>query len=69
MTILHYVIGLPPQRHGGSVQYAYDLMMEQSKSVDVVALTCGDTLFRTNKCKIRKKGNKAMWTYIPLPIH
>ena len=58
MTILHYVIGLPPQRHGGSVQYAYDLMMEQSKSVDVVALTCGDTLFRTNKCKIRKKGKQ-----------
>lgn len=55
MAILHYTIGLPPYRHGGSVQYAYDLMHEQYKQgLDVIALICGDTLFRGNICRIKK---------------
>ena len=53
MTVLHYTIGLPPTRMGGSVQYAYDLMMEQAKTANVIALTCGETLFRSNISKIK----------------
>lgn len=56
MAILHYVIGLPPKRRGGSVQYAYDLMCEQSRSEKVYALTCGETLIRRSKSRIRKCG-------------
>lgn len=56
MNILHYTIGLPPQRHGGSVQYAYDLMREQAKNHNVFALTCGDTLFRGRKSKFKNQG-------------
>ena len=59
MSILHYTIGLPPERRGGSVQYANDLMFEQLKQgFEVIALICGDTLFREKKCKIIRKGNK-----------
>lgn len=57
MNILHYTIGLPPIRRGGSVQYAFDLMQEQSKSHNAFALTCGDTLFRSNKAKIKANGS------------
>lgn len=53
MNILHYTIGLPPERHGGSVQYAYDLMMEQTKGHNVFTLICGETLFRSKICKIK----------------
>lgn len=56
MNILHYTIGLPPRRHGGSVQYAFDLMREQSKKHNVFALTCGDTLFRGSKSKFKYQG-------------
>lgn len=58
MTILHYTIGLPPKRRGGSVQYAYDLMQEQSRQGHkVIALTCGDTLFRGIITKIKPTGS------------
>lgn len=30
MNILHYSLGLPPQRSGGLIKYATDLMMEQA---------------------------------------
>lgn len=55
MNILHYTIGLPPRRHGGSVQYSHDLMKEQIRQGHkVYALTCGDTLFRSSKVRIKK---------------
>lgn len=54
MNILHYTIGIPPTRHGGSVQYAYDLMLEQSKHHNVFALICGDTLFRNKIARIHR---------------
>lgn len=54
MSILHYTIGLPPERNGGSVQYAYGLMTEQAKKEKVYALICGDTLFRGSVCRIKK---------------
>lgn len=58
MNILHYTIGLPPTRHGGSVQYAFDLMKEQAKNNKVYALICGDTLFRSNRCTFKPIGNQ-----------
>lgn len=54
MAILHYSIGMPPNRSGGSVQYAYGLIQEQAKTENVLALICGDTLFRGRKAKIKK---------------
>ena len=58
MSILHYTIGLPPARNGGSIQYAHDLMSEQLRhGYEVYALTCGDTLFRGNKGRVKKQGN------------
>lgn len=58
MSILHYTIGLPPERNGGSVQYAYGLMTEQAKVEKVYALVCGDTLFRGKICRIKSNGVK-----------
>jgi len=55
MNILHYTIGLPPVRRGGSVQYANDLIHEQAKKHNVFVLICGDTLFKSNKCSIKLK--------------
>lgn len=56
MNILHYTIGLPPKRNGGSVQYASDLICEQSSNNKVFVLVCGDTLFRGSESKIKKNG-------------
>ena len=56
MAILHYTLGLPPERNGGSLLYAYSLMLVQQKTHQVFALTCGDTLFR--KCKSKIKASK-----------
>lgn len=58
MSILHYAIGLPPERNGGSVQYAYGLMTEQAKKEKVYALICGDTLFRGSVCRIKRVGSR-----------
>lgn len=55
MSVLHYTIGLPPKRRGGSVQYAYDLIREQAKNNNVFVLTCGDTLFRPKKVKFSRR--------------
>ncbi len=38
MTILHYTLGLSPQRSGGLTKYATDLMNEQQKSNKIVLL-------------------------------
>ena len=59
MSILHYTIGLPPERNGGSVQYAFGLMREQAKTDKVFALVCGDTLFRSSICQIKGSGVRA----------
>lgn len=53
MNIAHYVIGVPPTRNGGSVQYANDLMLEQKRQGHkVLAVACGNTLFRFGKTNI-----------------
>lgn len=38
MTILHYTLGLAPQRSGGMTKYATDLMQEQAKEQHTVLL-------------------------------
>lgn len=53
MNILHYTIGLPPTRMGGSIQYANDLIHGQAKRHNVLVLTCGDTLFKPRKARIK----------------
>lgn len=44
MNIVHYIIGIPPFRHGGASQYALDLATEHSKRHQVSLLFPGDTL-------------------------
>lgn len=57
MRILHYVIGLPPGRSGGSVIYARALMQsQQSLGHEVSALVCGETLFRSKSVHIQPVG-------------
>lgn len=59
MNILHYTIGLPPRRSGGSVQYAHDLIVEQQRQGhNVMVLTCGDTLMRGRRCTIKKNPSR-----------
>lgn len=59
MNILHYTIGLPPRRSGGSVQYAHDLIVEQQRQGhNVMVLTCGDTLLRGRRCTIKKNPSR-----------
>lgn len=55
MNILHYTIGIPPNRRGGSIQYAFDLMIEQVRQGHTIyILICGDTLFRSRICQIKE---------------
>lgn len=43
---------------GGSVRYAYDLMLAQSRrGHNVYSLVCGDTLFHTKRARIKYVGN------------
>ncbi len=59
MNIIHYVIGIPPYRHGGAVKYAIDLLKAQSSfdNVNVCLLIPGDTLTFFNKSKIKKRND------------
>lgn len=67
MSLLHYTIGLPPRRHGGSVQYAADLISQQSKTQNVHALVCGDTFFRRAITSIRDS-NSYFTNKVPVHI-
>lgn len=60
MKILHYTIGFAPERTGGLVGYATDLMMEQKKQKhEVFALYPSNQFFFGNEPKIRKKKDRA----------
>lgn len=60
MKILHYTIGFAPERTGGLVGYATDLMMEQIKqNHEVFALYPSNQFFFGNEPKIRKKKDRA----------
>lgn len=61
MRILHYFLGFPPFRNGGSVFYPIDLALEQKKlGHDVIMLWPGHFNFinnLTNKYKIKRHSN------------
>ena len=58
MNILHYSLGFPPYRTGGLTKFCMDLMKEQLKEGDQVALIWpGEIQLLSNHTKIRKKGN------------
>lgn len=54
MNIVHYIIGVPPFRHGGASKYALDLALEQSKTNKVFLLFPGDTLKWGNRSYFSK---------------
>lgn len=54
MRILHYTLGLYPNRTGGLNRYATDLMREQSKEHQVAVLMPGAWWPFRNKCSISK---------------
>lgn len=58
MNIIHYLIGLPPTRHGGAPVYARDLLLEQAsvQGISVSILVQGDTLCLGNRSRISKSG-------------
>ena len=58
MNIVHYLIGLPPTRHGGAPAYARDLLLEQAaiQGTSVSILVQGDSLRMGNRSKICKSG-------------
>lgn len=64
MKILHYTLGFRPQRTGGLVRYAEDLMMEQvNQGHQVVALYPGNIKFLTKKTAIKKVSSKSFDCY------
>ena len=56
MKILHYTLGFHPQRTGGLVKYAEDLMLEQiAQGHQVTVLYPGNIRLLSNKEGIIKK--------------
>ena len=74
MKIIHYTLGLYPQRSGGLNRYATDLMREQAKQHDVIALTPGKWKPWSKECSIKKAGNDGeiilyhLINSLPLPL-
>ncbi len=54
MRIVHYTLGLYPNRVGGLPRYATDLMKEQAKVHEVYVLSPGRWKFWSNKCCVRR---------------
>lgn len=75
MKILHYSLGLPPNRTGGLVSYSLDLAEEQSKTHDVSLLYPGELDFFRKKSYIKNSHNVdysfklfELVNSLPLPI-
>lgn len=74
MKIVHYTLGLYPQRTGGLNRYATDLMMEQAKKYEVMVITPGPWRPWSKKVTIKDKGDKGQLRYyqlynaLPLPL-
>lgn len=77
MRILHYIFGIPPLRTGGSVKYAFDLIMGQQNSGEEVILLVPGSINRkkrneTHIIKIRdwkhKKEQYQIKNALPIPI-
>ena len=55
MKILHYTLGFQPQRTGGLIKYAEDLMLEQmDQGHQVLALYPGNIRLFSKKVGIKK---------------
>ncbi len=74
MTILHYTLGLAPQRSGGLTKYATDLMIEQSKRHHVALLfpstyipLCRDIKF-TKEAKYQNIDCYGLKNTSPIPL-
>lgn len=75
MRILHYTIGFAPERTGGLVNYAFDLINAQlNQGHRVAALYPANQMFFSDKVKI-KKSNKnfgfdcfKLYNSLPLPL-
>ena len=64
MKVLHYTLGFQPQRTGGLVKYAEDLMMEQvNQGHQVVVLYPGNIKFFSKKTAIKKVASKSFDCY------
>lgn len=64
MKVLHYTLGFQPQRTGGLVKYAEDLMMEQvNQGHQVVTLYPGNIKFFSKKPAIKKVASKSFDCY------
>lgn len=73
MRILHYALGFPPYRSGGLTKFALDLMREQAKEGDDVALLWpGEMRLFDKKVRIKKNSNfeniESYELINPLPI-
>ena len=76
MKILHYTLGFTPARSGGLVQYATDVMTEESfQGHDVIALYPGNLNFVKRTAYIRKAGSRKhnfkifeLINSLPLPL-
>ena len=74
MRIVHYTLGICPQRAGGLNKYATDLMKEQSKKHEVAVITPGSWRPWNSACSIRQNRNiGAVHSYklqnaLPLPL-
>ncbi|HEU9427160.1 TPA: glycosyltransferase, partial [Streptococcus pneumoniae] len=64
MKILHYTLGFQPQRTGGLVKYAEDLMLEQiAQGYQVAALYPGRIKFFSKKIEIIKETSRQFECY------
>lgn len=74
MRIVHYTLGIYPQRSGGLNRYATDLMMEQAKEHEVSVITPGSWKPWSTKVSIKDNGNKGdikcynLSNAMPLPL-
>lgn len=73
MKILHYSLGFPPYRTGGLTKFNYDLMLEQAKEGnDVALLWPGEIKILNHKTSIRKdssvNGIESFEIINPIPV-
>lgn len=74
MRIVHYTLGLYPDRSGGLNRYSTDLIKAQSKEHDVVALLPGPWRPWRRECRIERRASKngikrfVMCNALPIPL-
>lgn len=70
MRILHYTLGLAPQRSGGLTLYSTDLMREQSKQHNVMLLYPSQYRWWSSQIKWKQKSDSvvALINALPVPL-